>query len=46
MVSVQRGCDLQTGSPADLVADDKSSFYKLCMAQGQEEFDKLAGMVQ
>ena len=45
-VSVKCGCDLQTGSPADLVADDKSSFYKLCMAQGQEEFDKLAGMVQ
>lgn len=30
----------------DLVKDKSSAFYDLCMAQGQEEFDKLTSLAQ
>lgn len=37
-------CDV--GPPTQLMADPSSAFHALCMAQGQEEYDKLSFMAK
>jgi len=43
---LDKGKVKEYGSPADLIADSTSAFHGLCMAAGEEEFERLAGMVR
>ncbi|ORY26307.1 P-loop containing nucleoside triphosphate hydrolase protein [Naematelia encephala] len=43
---LNKGRVLEYGKPVDLVADTTSAFHALCMAQGEEEYNKLLAMVQ
>ena len=42
---LDKGIVKEYGSPAVLIRDPKSAFYGLCMAQGQEEYERLHGAV-
>jgi len=41
---LDKGKVLEYGKPVDLMRDQSSAFHGLCMAQGEEEYDKLLAM--
>jgi ABC-type glutathione transport system ATPase component len=41
---LDKGRVLEYGKPVDLMRDQSSAFHRLCMAQGEEEYEKLMSM--
>jgi ABC-type multidrug transport system fused ATPase/permease subunit len=43
---LDKGRVKEYGRPLDLIENEESAFHGLCMAQGQDEFDKLIAMAR
>lgn len=43
---LDKGRVKEYGRPLDLIENEGSAFHGLCMAQGQDEFDKLLAMAR